>query len=439
LYQGPSLPSAELKETAGPKTAGPKTDGSKTDGSKIEAAMGVPSIAPSNIVRVSLSRLDELMHMVGELVVTRGRLEDTLKNAEPEMSASVWRALQETNSMIERQLRDLREGVMRVRMVAVGEIFERMRFVVSDLSREYQKKVRVELSGQETEIDKLLIERMMDPLMHLVRNAISHGLEPTIDRLALGKPAEGTIWLRAFTAAEMAVIEIEDDGRGIDRGQVELRARKMGLIADNTSLDDAALLDLICSPGFSTRDEADRASGRGVGMAVVKNTVHGLGGMFTLNTEVGRGTRFTIQLPITLAIADALIVSTGGQKFAVPQSSVREVMEIEPAAVKAFENNEVIHYRGGVLPIVRLARLFELDEAYERAFHAFVIGTGLNAVAVAVDRILEQREIVVRAISDPLIQVAGIAGATELGDGRAVLILDAAALVKQSSSIGGTN
>ena len=144
-------------------------------------------------------------------------------------------------------------------------------------------------------------------------------------------------------------------------------------------------------------------------------------------------------MPITLAIADALIVSTGGQKFAVPQSSVREVMEIEPAAVKAFENNEVIHYRGGVLPIVRLARLFELDEAYERAFHAFVIGTGLNAVAVAVDRILEQREIVVRAISDPLIQVAGIAGATELGDGRVVLILDAAALVKQSSSIGRTN
>ena len=136
------------------------------------------------------------------------------------------------------------------------------------------------------------------------------------------------------------MIEIEDDGRGIDRGRVEARARKMGLIADNTSLDDAALLDLICSPGFSTRDEADRASGRGVGMAVVKNTVHGLGGMFTLNSEVGRGTRFTIQLPITLAIADALIVSAGGQIFAVPQSSVREVMEVEPASVRAFENNE---------------------------------------------------------------------------------------------------
>ena len=424
LCQEPSLTSAGSKEIDGPKT---------------EAAKAVPSIAPSNIVRVSLGRLDELMRMVGELVVSRARLEVNLNNAEPDMPASHWRALQETNSIIERQLRDLREGVMRARMVPVGEIFERMRFVASDLSREYQKKVRVELSGQETEIDKLLIERMMDPLMHLVRNAISHGLEPTADRLALGKPAEGVIWLRAFTAAETVVIEVEDDGRGIDRAQVEGRARRMGLVADSASLDDASLLDVICSPGFSTRDEADRASGRGVGMAVVKNTVQGLGGMFTLDSERGRGTRFTVQLPVTLAIADALIVSTGGQKFAVPQSSVREVLEVEPASVKAFENNEIIHYRGGVLPIVRLARLFGLGEEYGRAFHAFVIGSGLNAVAIAVDRILGQREIVVRAISDPLIQVAGISGATELGDGRVVLILDAAALVKQSAAIGRTD
>jgi two-component system chemotaxis sensor kinase CheA len=399
-----------------------------------ESAKAAPTIAPSNIVRVSLGRLDELMRMVGELVISRARLEDNLKNAERAMPALQWRALQETNMMIERQLRDLREGVMRVRMVPVGEIFERMRFVVRDLSREFQKKVRLELSGQDTEIDKLLIERMMDPLLHLVRNAISHGLEPTTEREAIGKPAEGTIALRAFTAAEMVVIEVEDDGRGIDRERVAERASKIGLIADNAKLDTATLLDLICSPGFSTRDEADRTSGRGVGMAVVKNTVHGLGGDFTLDTEVGRGTRFTIHLPITLAIADALIVSVGGHKFAIPQSSVREVMEIEPATVKAFENNEVIHYRGGVLPIVRLARLFELDEKYDRAFHAFVIGSGLNAVGIVVDRILGQYEIVVRAINDPLIQVAGIAGATELGDGRVVLILDAAALAKQSAS-----
>ena len=434
---------AALREdgmTCEPHEEPPPVPGSNGTGALMpEAAAAAPIVAPLNVVRVSLGRIDELMRMVGDLVISRARLEDNIKNSEREMPAPRWRALQETNQMIERQLRDLREGVMRVRMVPVGEIFERMRFVVRDLSREYQKKVRLDLSGQETEIDKLLIERMMDPLLHLVRNAISHGLEPTAEREAMGKPSEGTITLRAFTAAEMVVIEVEDDGRGVDPERIAARARKMGLIADNARLDSAALLDLICSPGFSTRDEVDRASGRGVGMAVVMNTVSGLGGEFTLDSEIGRGTRFTIQLPITLAIAQALIVSAGGQKFAVPQSSVREVLEVEPASVRAFEKNEVIPYRGGVLPIVRLARLFELDERAGRAFHAFVIGSGLNAVGIAVDRILGQREIVVRAITDPLIQVAGITGATELGDGLVVLILDAAALVKQSPSPRRTN
>jgi two-component system chemotaxis sensor kinase CheA len=408
-------------------------------------AQPAPAVAPANIVRVSLSRLDELMRMVGELVISRARLDDNLKTAEPDMPASQWRALQETNLMMERQLRDMREAVMRVRMVPVGEIFERMRFVVRDLAREYQKKVRLEISGQGTEIDKLLIERMTDPLMHLVRNAISHGLESAAEREAAGKSEEGIIALRAFTAAEMVVIEIEDDGRGIDRERVAERARSTGLnkglgtglFADNAKLDDAALLELICAPGFSTRDEADRASGRGVGMAVVKETVSGLGGTFALRSEAGRGTKFIIELPVTLAIADALIVSVGGQRFAVPQSSIREVLEIEPASIRVLENNEIVHYRGGVLPIVRLGRLFELDEKYERALHAFVTGTGESAVGIAVDRILGQREIVVRAINDPLIQVEGIAGATELGDGRVVLILDAAALVKQTSARRG--
>jgi two-component system chemotaxis sensor kinase CheA len=413
-------------------------------GSDEEKSQPAPAVAPANIVRVSLGRLDELMRMVGELVISRARLEDNLMTAEPDMPASRWRALQETNLLMERQLRDMREAVMRVRMVPVGEIFERMRFVVRDLAREYQKKVRLEISGQGTEIDKLLIERMMDPLVHLVRNAISHGLEGGSERVAAGKPEEGSIALRAFTAAEMVVIEIEDDGRGIDRERIAERARDMGWIkvaggdlpGDDAELNDAALLELICAPGFSTRDEADRASGRGVGMAVVKETVAGLGGTFALRSKAGRGTKFIIELPITLAIADALIVSAGGQRFAVPQSSVREVLEIEPASIRFLENNEIVHYRGGVLPIVRLGRLFDLEEKYERAFHAFVTGTGENAVGIAVDRIIGQREIVVRAINDPLIQVAGIAGATELGDGRVVLILDAASLVKQTAARG---
>jgi two-component system chemotaxis sensor kinase CheA len=376
--------------------------------------------------------------MVGEMVVSRSRLDDQLKQAETIMGAAEWRPLQETNLTIERQLRDMREAVLRVRLVPIGEIFERMQFVVRDLARESQKKVKLELIGQETEIDKLLVERMMDPLLHLVRNAVSHGLEPADEREAAGKPMEGKIRLKAFTSGEMVLIEIEDDGRGIDRERVTARARAMEVINDNETLDDAALLDLICSPGFSTREAADRAAGRGVGMAVVRNTVQGLGGRLALASEAGRGTRFTIQLPVTLAIADALIVAVGNQRFAVPQSAVREVIEVDPDKVKMFERNEVMAYRGGVLPIIRLSRLFGLTEKPARAFHAFVIGSGTSATGIAVDRILGQREIVVRAINDPLIQVRGITGATELGDGRVVLILDANGLVGKKSRENGT-
>ncbi len=401
---------------------------------KVESQAPAPAsqgtmLVPSNVVRVDLSRLDELMRMIGELVISRSRLEDHLKRLKKSVPAAEWRALQETNLAMSRQLRDLREGVMRVRMVQVGEMFERMRFVVRDLARESGKQIKLELLGRETEVDKYLVERMTDPLMHLVRNAVSHGLEPAEERVAQGKPAEGRLTLRAATAGEAVLIEISDDGRGIDRERVAARARAKGLMTAGATPDDAALLELICTPGFSTRDEADRGSGRGVGMDVVRNTVEELGGAVSLATERGRGTRFTIELPLTLAIAEALIVSVDGQRFAVPQSAVQEVIEVESSAVRALENNEIISYRGGVLPLVRLARLFALDGGHEReAFHVFVVGSGGSALGVAVDRIIGQREIVVRGIGDPLVQVAGIAGATELGDEQVVLILDVAAL-----------
>jgi two-component system chemotaxis sensor kinase CheA len=395
------------------------------------------SLVPSNVVRVDLGRLDDLMRMVGELVISRSRLDEGLKGLEADAPAREWRALQETNLSMERQIRELREGIMRVRLVPVGEIFERMQFVVRDLAREYGKRVRLEISGQQTEIDKLLVERMMDPILHIVRNSISHGLEPEAERAALGKPPEGTIALRASAAAETVVIEIEDDGAGIDRERVAERARMSGLMERGEAVDDATLLELICAPGFSTREEADRASGRGVGMSVVKNTISGLGGLLELRTERGRGTSFTMRLPLTLAIADAFIVSAGGQRFAIPQSSVREAIEIDPEAIKAFENNEIITYRGGVLSLLRLARLFRLEERPARSLQSIVIGAGASAVGIVVDRILGHREIVVRAIKDPLVQVAGVSGATELGDGRAVLILDAAALARAARGMAG--
>ena len=479
-----------------------------------------PALAPANIVRVDLARLDELMRMVGELVISRARLEDNLARLEETVPANQLRPLRETNQAMERHLRQLRQGVMRVRLVPVGEIFARMQFVVRDLARESQKKVTLELSGQETEIDKFVVERMIDPLLHLVRNAVSHGIESEEERVRIGKPPEGKIALRAIAAGEMVALEIEDDGRGVDAERVVERARALGLLGVDTfgknlstngrqifastplgkraitsslslqargnspvagaesiggqgGIDSATLLDILCAPGFSTREQADLTSGRGVGMAIVKNAVLELGGTLTLETQPGTGSRFRIQLPLTLAIADALIVSVAGQTFAVPQSSVLEVIEVQSTACTRLQNSEIISYRGGVLPIIRLARLFGLSEAEHRGeaaprkvglgtrspentggnsepfapaehertsspepntaparFYAFVVGSGLSAVGIAVDGILGLREIVVRPLTDPLVTVPGIAGATDLGDGRVVLILDTAALTR---------
>jgi two-component system chemotaxis sensor kinase CheA len=382
-------------------------------------------LTSSHFVRVDLARLDELMRMIGDIVISRARLAESLLRVEARVPAVEWRAVQENSNAIERQLRDLREGVMRVRLVRVGEIFGRMPFVVRDLARESGRAVELQVSGQDTEVDKYLVERMMDPVLHLVRNAVSHGIESVDDRRAAGKPETGRLTLSAASVGDVVTLEIADDGRGIDVEAVRRRARIIGVPVPDGPLDDAQLLGLLCLPGFSTRDAADRVAGRGVGMEVVHRAVRELGGALALESVPGRGTRFIIDLPLTLAITDAIIASIGGQQFAVPQSAVREVVEFERDAVRLLENNEIVQYRGGVLPIVRLSSLFGLEPRGGRALHVFVVGTGLAAVGLAVDRIHTQREIVVRPITDPLIKVDGVTGATDLGDGKVVLILDA--------------
>ena len=386
---------------------------------------------PSHFVRVDLARLDDLMRNIGDLVISRARLTDTLTRVESHIPAADLRAIQENAIAIDRQLRTLREGIMRVRLVPVGEIFRRMPFVVRDLARETRKRVRMELQGQSTEIDKFLIERMMDPVLHLVRNAVSHGIETVEERVAAGKRPEGTIVLSAATAGDIVRIDIADDGRGIDPEAIVARARAVGLPVPSGAADSATLLSLLCAPGFSTRDESDRASGRGVGMSVVQSAVDELSGTLRLETEKGTGTRFVIELPVTLAITDALIARVGAETFAVPQGAVREVIEVPVATLLQVERNEMMPYRGAALPVVRLSRLFGLPETTRDRLHLFVVGSGGGAVGIAVDRIIGQREIVVRAIADALVRVDGISGATDLGDGHVVLILDPAVLARQ--------
>ena len=398
------------------------------DGADPPSADPSSRLGASHVVRVDLARLDELMRMIGDLVISRARLEKALASVERRVPPVEWRAVQENSQTIERQLRDLREGVMRVRLVPVREIFRRMPFVVRDLARDSGKKVRLELRGQETEIDKFLIERMMDPVLHLVRNAVSHGIGTPEERAAAGKPPEGTLTLSAAGVGESVVLEIADDGRGIDAAAVIARARALGMEVADAPLGAGALLEILCAPGFSTRDESDRVSGRGVGMDVVKKRVEELNGTIELQSVPGEGTRWVIELPLTLSITDALIAHVGDRMFAVPQASVREVVEIDPAAIRQIEQHEIVPFRGGMLPVLRLAHVFGLAPRPRRALHVFVVGAGQDAVGIAVDRISAQREIVVRSMADPLIRVPGVGGATDLGDGRVVLILDLVAL-----------
>ena len=393
-------------------------------------------LSSGHYVRVDLARLDELMRMIGNLVILRARLNDTVARAERHLPPAHFRAMEDDAESIERELRDLRDAVMRVRLVPVGEIFRRMPFVVRDLARDSGRSVNVVLSGQDTKVDKFLVERMMDPVLHIVRNAVSHGIETPDEREAAGKPRAATLRLSAFASGETVTIEIADNGRGIDAERVAARAHHAGLPVPGGVLDNAALLELISAPGFSTRDASDRVSGRGFGMNVVRESLQELGGTIRVETEPGQGTRFILELPLTLAITAAMIARVGDHIFAVPQSAVREVAEIDQSAIRAMQGVEMVEFRGAPLPVVRLASVLDLPDSRGDRFHALIIGSGAAAVGLLADRIVGHREIVVRSTCDPLIRVDAITGATDLGDGRVVLILDAAAIARQARERG---
>ena len=394
-------------------------------------ASHTPFLTPSHIVRVDLQRLDELMRIAGEMVIHRSRLETQLALLDNISRAPALRAAHEVSNTLGRSLRELRETVMRVRLVPVAELFSRMPFVVRDLSREAHKNVRLKFSGQETAIDKYLAERLKDPLLHLVRNAFTHGIESAEERAAAGKPPEAVIELTASTVGDAVILQVRDDGHGIDNQAVLLRAEQLGLQLPG-HLDNTSLLSLLCSPGFSTRTAADRAAGRGVGMAVVNDTLRELGGQLSLETTPGQGTLFTLRLPLTLAIADTLIVSAAGQTCAVPQSFITEILHAAESQVQCVNGVDVVPYRSGILPVVRLASLFNLPPASKPQLYLLVITSERGSVGLLTEQVLGQREVVVNALQDPLLRVPAVSGATELGDGKPVLILDGLALTSGS-------
>ncbi|MEO6005658.1 MAG: chemotaxis protein CheA [Opitutus sp.] len=406
----PSLPAAEVEPSSSTATR----DGDST------AAL---SLTPSQIVRVDLARLDELMRITGEMVIHRSRLEDRINQ---NGAAS---GLKEISVALGRSLRQMREAISRVRMVPIAEIFSRMPFVVRDLARESDKKVNLTLEGPQTEVDKYLVERLREPLLHLVRNAFAHGIESPGERVAAHKPVEASIVLSARSEGSSVVIQIRDDGRGVDFVAVAARATSLGLEVPG-HLDAASVMKILCSPGFSTRDAVDLAAGRGVGMAVVANTVRELGGTLKLDTQVGSGAVFTLRLPLTLSIADAIIVSIGSELCAIPQVAVNEIIQIDAREIRLIQQSPVIPYRGGLLPIVKLRAMFKLPEASPERVTLLVCSTERGATGLVVDGVRGQREIVIRPLSDPLLHVPGISGATELGDGRPLLIIDPIAITQ---------
>jgi two-component system chemotaxis sensor kinase CheA len=390
----------------------------------------------SNTVRVDIFRLDSLMNIVGEMHLLKnviGRISKELRTMQGFMGLSV--DLHKAQRGLERKLNDLQEGILEVRMVPIGQIFTRLSQMVRKYAREAGKEIDLEMRGEETELDKLMIEDLADPLMHLIRNAIDHGIEPPELRKQLGKPEKGSVRLTAFPKGNHVVITIEDDGAGMDPARIVAKAVEKGILAPDHGLDAVGdrreILDLIFLPGFTTRDTVTEISGRGVGMDVVKRNVSRLSGMIDIQTEPGVGTTFMLTLPITLAIIKALIVESGGQTFAIPLSSVLEIQQATSGRVETVEGREVMAVREDTIPLLRISRVFNLTEQRDRdAFYVILVGLAERRLGIIVDSLRDQQEIVIKPLGKRLSDIPGVAGATELGDRRGVvLVLDVESLI----------
>jgi two-component system chemotaxis sensor kinase CheA len=424
-------PDTFAEETAVPERPAAPAD----DDGDVELSMR----SLSQTVRVDLSRLDHLMNLIGELGVVQANFGGSLDQLRlREGAGDVVRDLQGHLRTMARKLSLLQQGLLDVRMVPLGQVFDKLARVVRKLGRESGKEIRLGISGSNTELDKLIVEELSDPLMHMIRNAIDHGIEFPAERIEVGKPSVGKIELRAFQRGNRVVIEVEDDGRGMDWRKIRDTAIRRGL----TSPEEAAelgmgeVVDFIFMPGFTTREVATAMSGRGVGMDVVKTNISRLSGMIDVDTVLGRGTKFSITLPVTLAIIQALVIDTCGQTFCIPLNSVLESIMVRQADIATVEGHEVISLRGRTLPLLHLSRMFDLEgsSAYADPERIYVVIVGLaqHRVGLVVDELVGQQDVVIKSLGAALRSVPGIAGATELGANRTVLLLDVATRVDEA-------
>ncbi|PTS88111.1 chemotaxis protein CheA, partial [Sphingomonas sp. HMWF008] len=382
-------------------------------------------------IRVDLTKLDMLLNLVGELVIRGSILSDRLSPADQERVE-----LPE----LARLTREIQDNVMSLRAQPIRQAFSRVPRMLRDLGAETGKQVVLEISGETTEVDKGVIEKIGDPLTHMIRNAMDHGIEKPADRIAAGKSPEGQITLSAEQKGARIFVRVSDDGRGIDRVRVKAKAIEKGIIPADAVLSDEEIDQLICAPGFSTAETISSISGRGVGMDVVRSNVEALGGRVDITSTPGQGTCFTMILPLTLAILDGMIVRLAGQRFVLPLANVIETVRPEPGQVRAMTpTSEVIELRGAYLPVKRLTDLFgfapETRRIPEESLVIIVESETAGNVGIMVDTIDDRREVVIKSLEQNLHPIRGLGGATILGDGSIALILDIDALVATHSPV----
>ncbi len=423
-------PKAEAVAHQSAPVAVAKHDPTVKSDPKVEGALS--ALGDSGSIRVSVEKIDELMNTVGELVITQAMLSQLGTMIEGSTAEKLRAGL----GQLERNMRELQESVMRVRMLPISFVFSRFPRMVRDLAQRLGKQIELKLTGEQTELDKTVLEKIGDPLVHLVRNSVDHGIETPETRAAAGKPAHGTVHLDACHRGGNIAVEVSDDGAGLDKDRILAKARSRGLVGATDVLTDEQIHDLIFLPGFSTAEKTTDVSGRGVGMDVVRRNVKELGGKIELRTERGKGSRFIITLPLTLAIVDGQSVAVGTETYIVPLISIVESMQLRTSNVSRLSGRgEVFSFRGDYLPIIRLHELYGVEPRTRHLHEGLVVvaeGDG-RRVGLFVDDLLGQQQVVIKSLEANYGHVEGVSGATILGDGSVALILDVPGIIRAAS------
>ena len=433
-----AAPKAEVTQVAkpaaapAPRRSEPKEDGENRGGSTVEQT-----------IRVDVKRLDHLMNLIGELVLGKNRLIKINDDVEERYEGEAF--LEELNqvvSIVSLVTTDLQIAVMKTRMLPIGKVFNKFPRMIRDLSRELNKNIELEIVGEDTELDKSIVEEIGDPLVHIIRNSCDHGIEVPAVRLAAGKGEIGTIQLKAYHEGNHIVIQIIDDGKGLDADMLKQKSIEKGIITEKEAdgMTEKEAFALIFRPGFSTAAQVTSVSGRGVGMDVVKTNIEKLNGMIDIDSEVGQGTSMKLKIPLTLAIIQALLVGVQEEYYAIPLASVLETVRISKDEIYTVESRSVMRLRDEVLSLVHIGDIFEVERVFDNSEHAYVVVLGLaeSKIGLIVDSLVGQEEIVIKSLGEYLKGIEGIAGATIRGDGGVTLIVDVAALMQMAKSVKST-